>query len=221
VASSANAAVSTTAAKWFKNGTALTATGVEIEGEKTENGIFKSEIGTTEIELQSTAFTCNGCTIANTKPNTSGGAEIATGSGQIVFENVTVLKPSGCTVKGDTGVVGVVPTKTLTIHGDWMDTTTTNHHAFIQFLPPAGTTTFAQFELSGGPCIGLPKRNVSGSVFGESVKNTGEEAAEQEIAFSPTIQSTSGGGLLLGTKPAELTAKGKFKLSLGGNYKIE
>jgi hypothetical protein len=221
VATSANAAVSTTAAQWFKNGTALTETGVAIEGEKTENGIFKSEIGTTKIELQSTQFSCSGCTIFN-KAVTSKAGAVATGSGQIVFEIVTVLKPSGCTVTGETGIEGVVPTKVLRIHGDWMDTTTTNQHAFVQFLPPEGTTTFAQFELSGGECAGISgKRNVSGSVFGESVNNTGVEAAEQEIAFSGAIQSTSGGGLLLGTKAAELTAKGKFKLTAGGTYKIQ
>jgi hypothetical protein len=221
VATSANAAVSTTAAQWFKNGTALTETGVAIQGEATEDFVFISEIGSTRIELRAMKISCSGCTIFN-KAITSKAGAVATGSGKIVFEEVTVLKPSGCTVTGETGIAGVVATKTLSIHGDWMDTNTENKKAFIQFLPPAESTTFAQFELSGGECAGISgKRNVSGSVFGESVNNTGVEAAEQEIVFSPAVQTTSGAGLLLGTKPASLTGKAKFKLTAGGKYKIQ
>jgi hypothetical protein len=93
VATSANAAVSTTAAKWFKNGTALEETGAAIQGEKTESGILRSEFGTTPIELQSTKFSCSGCTIFN-KAVTSKAGAVAAGSGKIVFEEVTVLKPS-------------------------------------------------------------------------------------------------------------------------------
>jgi hypothetical protein len=124
-------------------------------------------------------------------------------------------------VRGETGIEGVLPTKVLRIHGDWMDTTT-NQHALIQFLPPEETTTFAQFELSGGECAGISgKRNMIGSLFGESVNNTRVEAAEQEIVFSPTVQATSGGGLLWFAGAAELTAKGKFKLTAGGTYRIQ
>jgi len=221
-ANSASATVSTTAARWFKNGVALTAEGVGISGVATENGTFTTELGSTKIELQSTKLSCSECKIANTKPSTTGGAEIATGGGQIVFENVTVLKPPGCLVKGETGEVGTIPTKTLRIHGDWMDTNTENKKAFIQFLPPEGTTTFVQFELSGGECAGIAgKRNVSGSLFGESVNNTGAEAAEQEIVFSSAVQSTSGASLLFGIRSAVLTAKGKFKLTGGGTFKIQ
>jgi hypothetical protein len=221
VATSANAAVSTTAAQWFKGGTALGEGNTGIEGQATENGILKSEIGSTKIKLQSTAFSCSGCNIYN-KAITGKAGTVATGSGKIVFENVTVLEPSGCTVKGETGVVGTLPTKTLSIHGDWMDTNTENKKAFIQFLPPAETTTFVQFELTGGECAAISgKRNVSGSLFSESVNNTGVEAAEQEGIVSAPVQSTSGAALFLGTKAALLTGKAKFKLTAGGTYKIQ
>jgi hypothetical protein len=217
MASSASAAVSTKAAQWYLGtapGTTLAlGTSKAMEGKATENGVLKTEIGGLPVELESTAFKCEGCKIEN-KAVTSLTPPIAYGEGKILFENVTVKKPVGCTVTGETGA-GKILTKQLTIHADWMDTTAGNEHAFVQFIPAAGaSTTFAQFELSGGECAAIGgKKNVTGSVFGESTNNTGVAAESQVIKFSEAIQTTSGGGLFVGIKPATFKGAGSFNLT--------
>ncbi|HEY2478332.1 MAG TPA: hypothetical protein VGI17_06340 [Solirubrobacterales bacterium] len=218
VANSASAAVSTTAAKFFVEGAELTGSKT-VTGSAVTNGVLESEIGTTKIKLQSTAFSCEGCKIENAAKTEKAGA-IAYGEGKIKFENVTVLEPANCTVTGETGIVGTLPTKQLAIHGDWMDTNTANQHAFVQFLPLSGGT-FAQFTLGGTGCAAISgTKNVTGSVFGESVLNTGAEAATQELVFSQAVQETTGASLLLGIKPAKFSGTGAFKLSTGEKFNI-
>jgi hypothetical protein len=231
MASSASATISTTAAQWYigaEPGVTLElAKSKTIEGVATENSVLNTEIGGLKVELESTAFSCVGCKIEN-KSVTSETPPIAFGEGKILFENVTVKKPLGCTVTGDTGV-GKIQTKQLEIHADWMDTSKggtgeppVNNHAFVQFIPVAGAaTTFAQFELAGGECVVLGgKKNVTGTVFGESVNNTGIAAQEQGLKFSEGIQTTSGGSLLVGIKPVIFKGAGKFLINKAELFNI-
>ncbi|HEY2477279.1 MAG TPA: hypothetical protein VGI17_00950 [Solirubrobacterales bacterium] len=219
MASSASAAVETMPGKFFVEGALLTGSKT-VTGSAVTNGVLESEIGTTKIKLQSTAFSCEGCKIENAAKTEKAGA-IAFGEGKIVFENVTVVEPANCTVTGETGVLGKVPTKQLAIHGDWMDTVEAQKHAFIQFLPLSGGT-FAQFTLGGAGCAAISgAKNVSGTVFGESKLNTGEEAATQELVFSQAVQETTGASLLLGIKPAKFSGTGAFKLTTGEKFSIK
>jgi hypothetical protein len=114
-----------------------------------------------------------------------------------------------------------VITKSLNIHGDWMDTTTSNKHAFLQFVPASGAV-FAQFELSGSGCPAISgKKNIAGSLFAETSNNTGAEQAEEEWIFSPTVQTTTGAGLFVGAKAASFTGSGAWRLTGGGNFTIK
>ncbi|HEY2477278.1 MAG TPA: hypothetical protein VGI17_00945 [Solirubrobacterales bacterium] len=218
MASSASATVVTKAANFRVGGAVLTGSKT-VTGSAVTNGVLESEIGTTKIKLQSTAFSCEGCKIEN-KEVTENLGSVAYGEGKIVLENVTVLEPANCTVTGETGVLGKVPTKPLKIHGDFMDTNTANQHGFVQFLPLSGGT-FAQFTLGGAGCAAISgAKNVSGTVFGESILNTGEESATQELVFSQAVQETTGASLLLGIKPAKFSGKGAFELSTGEKFSI-
>ncbi|HEY2477315.1 MAG TPA: hypothetical protein VGI17_01140, partial [Solirubrobacterales bacterium] len=146
---------------------------------------------------------------------------IAFGESKIVLEEVKVVEPANCTVTGDTGIVGTVPTKKMSIHGDWMDTHTANQHAFLQFIPLEGGAFF-QFELGGTGCAAFSgKKNLTGSLFAESKVNTNESSVKQELVFSRLVQETSGASLLLGTKPATLSATGAFELSTKELFSIK
>jgi hypothetical protein len=222
IACSASAAVSTTAAKWFANGTALTETalGLTVKGVAAHD-TFTTEIGTTKVHFTIPAVSCDATCVARNRPITSKAGAVATGGVKLRFESVSVVEPAGCTVTSEAGISGQILTKSLALHADWMDTMTTNKKAFVQFIPETGTT-IAQFELSGGECAGISgKRNISGSFFAESKNNTGVESKIQELVFSPAVQSTSGGGLLVGTKPAEFTGTIALEASSGASLKIE
>jgi hypothetical protein len=229
MASSASATISTTAAQWYIGpapGTTLAlGTSKGIGGQATTNWVLTTEIGGLPVELDSTAFDCVGCKIEN-KSVTEKVPPIAYGEGRILFTNVTVKKPLNCVVSGTNPpgvlVAGQILTSELVIHADWMDTSRggtgeppVNNHAFVQVIPKAGAaTTFAHFELSGGECAAIGgTKNVTGSLYGESVNNTGVAALEQRLLFSPAIQNTAGGALFVGTKPANLSGSGNFFIS--------
>jgi|GEM_PF-2694480 len=242
MASSASAAVETVAAQWYTGagpttlavGTTKTVTGKVAEhpviGKK---GELTTTIATLPVKLTSTGFECVGCTIQNkavngkkeTEPTTTEKANvIAYGSGKIKFTGVTVDEPVNCTVKSsETGTAGVIETKDLVIHGDWMDTNKENSKAFIQFLPKAGpTAAFASFFLEGEGCKAIKGTyNVTGSVFGESANNTGVGAVTQNLTFSPAVQTTTGAQLKVGANTANFTGTGAFSLSSEESFQIK
>jgi hypothetical protein len=224
MASSASATVATTAAQWYigaEPGVTLELTKSKtIKGVATSNEVLTTEIGGLPVELVSTEFECEGCKIEN-KSVTEKVPPIAYGEGKILFKNVKVKKPLNCTVSGETGE-GKILTKQLVIHADWMDTSKggtgeppVNNHAVVQFIPAAGAaTSFAQFEIGGGECAAIAgKRNLLGSFFVETTKNTGVAALDQGINFNEAVQKTAGGGLLLGIKPANLSGSANFFIS--------
>jgi hypothetical protein len=222
MASSAFGAVETVGAKWFTGSSPTELTGSKsITAKMIEDpglGVlskFNTEIGGLPVELTSTEIECSGCTIEN-KEVTSKPGKVAFGSGKIVFKNVTAMLPENCTVKSEAGVAGEVGTKALNIHGDFMDTNTENKHDFVEFVPQAGAgTTFAQFKLSGAGCSAIAGTyNVTGTVFGESVNNTGVGAAEQGLILGSAVQATTGSELKVGVKSATLTGRASF--SIGG-----
>ncbi|HEY2478331.1 MAG TPA: hypothetical protein VGI17_06335 [Solirubrobacterales bacterium] len=218
MANTASATVSTTGATFFVEGAELTGSKT-VTGKAVTNGSLDTEIGSTHTKLEFPKLSCEGCKIENAAKTEKAGA-IAVGEVKIVFEEVKVIEPANCTVTGETGVLGKVPTKLLAIHGDWMDTVEANKHAFVQFLPLSGGTFF-QFELSGTGCAAVSgPKNVTGSLFAESKLNTGESSAKQELVFSPTVQKTTKAALLVGIKEAELSATGAFELSTGEKFNI-
>jgi hypothetical protein len=199
----------------------LTETGLGLTAEAVTHDTFTFEIGTTMVHLTIPRVACDATCVAKNKPITSKAGAVASGSGKLRLEGVTVVEPAGCTVSSEAGVSGEIVTKSLVFHGDWMDTNTANTKAFVQFLPETGAT-FAQFELSGGECAGLSgKKNITGSVFGESKLSTGVESKVQELVFSTGVQETAGAGLLVGTKAAQFSGTIAVKASSGASLKIE
>jgi len=227
VASSASAAVTTERAEWYTGaspGTTLVGDlGINLETVEHTDGlvhaIFSSTIGTTPIELTATGTKCIGCQITNKEVTGKAGA-IAYGTGQVEFTGVTVKLPVGCTVASEKGVANTVLTRSLEIHGDWMDTNTANKHAFIQFRPTGEATVFAQFQLGNCGALNGPY-NVTGTLFVESKKNTGEFGTSQEAESSKAINETAGGGLKLGANAASLTGTVKATLANGASFAIK
>ena len=81
--------------------------------------------------------------------------------------------------------------------------------AIVKFTPEAGETTgFVSFELGGGSCplAGTPIVP-KGVVYAKPVNKTGVFATNQEVAFSPTINSAAGGSLKVGEKTATLEGR--------------
>jgi hypothetical protein len=231
LASSASAAVSTTRAEWYTGaspGTTLpvgTDEAVSLEmvehPEIGKKSVFTTTIAGLPVKLTSTALSCSECKITNKEVTEKAGA-IAYGTGTVNFENVTVSEPAGCKVSSDTGVAGKVTTKLLEIHADWMDTTAGNNKAFIQIRPDNGGAVFAQFKLSGGGCEAIEgSYNVTGSLFHESISDTGVFATQQGCFFGPFVQTTAGAGLKVGANAATLTGSARTKLVSGKSYTIK
>ena len=228
-ASSAFATVETKAAQWYTGPSAASQTTLvgsqPVTAEVDVEGTLETEIGGLKVKLKSKKFSCRSCTIENKVVGTGAGV-IASGTGKITFEEVSVVEPANCTVSDSAeegGTLGMVSTKQLNIHGDWMDTNTANKHAFIAFVPAAGaTTTFAQFVLGGTGCSSISgAKNVTGTVFGESANNTEVPAEVQTLSFSPTIQATAGAELKVGTKVANFTGAGNFRTPVPGKTFFE
>ncbi|HEY2477317.1 MAG TPA: hypothetical protein VGI17_01150 [Solirubrobacterales bacterium] len=217
-AGSASAAGETVGAKFFVEGAEL-AGSKTVTGSAVTNGVLETEIAGLPVKLESKKLSCQSCKIEN-KEVTSKAGKVAFGSGTIKFEEASVVEPKSCTVKDEGGTLSQVVTKPLFIHGDWMDTTKANERAFVQLIPQTGST-FAQFTLGGTGCEAIAgARNVTGSVFGESANKTGFEAAKQELVLSPTVQSTTGAKLLVGTKEAKFTGTSAFELSTKEKFMI-
>jgi hypothetical protein len=223
VAGSTSAAVTTTAAEWYTGASpgttlpvgtdqAITATiGTHpVIGAKFR---LSASIGGVPIEFTATGVGCVGCKITNAVV-TSGTTPVAMAAGVIKFTGVTLDTPTGCTVRNETatGPVGVIETKPLTVHADFMSGTV----AYQQFFPTAGATgTFATIYLEGGNCSGIAgPYNVKGTLFSEAKNATGVQAATQENVFSQAVQTAAGAELKLGSVKAELTGTGIF--SIGG-----
>jgi hypothetical protein len=218
-ANSASAAATTTRAEWYTGAGA----GVTLAGEQNLTASIKSGttftlmttiLGTT-VHLTATGVECVGCKISNAEETSKAGA-IAIGKGNLKFTGVTAMEPTGCTVRNgsSTGAVGVIETKPLIVHGDWM--VAGNEKGYQQFIPQAGATAnFATVWLGGGNCTAIEgPYNVKGTAFTRSANNTGVSEATQEASINAAIQSETGGALTLGENPVELVGSAVF--SIGG-----
>jgi hypothetical protein len=215
IASSASAAATTEAAEWYTgtgSGTTLpVGTDQAITASIGTKFQLNSSVGGTPVELTATGLECVGCKITNAVV-TSGTTPVAMGKGKIKFTGVTADAPTGCTVRNEssTGTVGVIETKPLVVHADFM----IGSVAYQQFFPETGTN-FATIFLGGGNCSGIEgPYNVKGTVFSKAVNATGTQATTQENLFSQAIQTEAGAELKLGSVKAELSGSGIF--SIGG-----
>jgi len=236
-ASSASAAVETSPVQWYTGATAGTvatltedtAVTARSSGAATLTGILNGQA----YELSTSTIECLNCKITNEEVTSTAG-KVAIGKGEIKFSSVSVLKPSGCTVNGITSggaseATGIVTTRPLTVHADWMDNEKkeekTNKKGFINFFPTAGATTvFAGLQFVGASCPIAGKFNVTGTLYGESSNETGVMSKEQPVNFSAAIQSTTGASLKLGpTNVTTLTGTGIFETDeekVGGGKKF-
>jgi hypothetical protein len=216
---SASGAVTTSAAQWYTGASP----GTTLAGEQaltTSIGEYPelgkkwtwhwSFFGLT-IHITVTGLECVGCKISNAEVTAKAG-KIAIGRGKLKFTGVTAMAPSGCTIRNatETGTVGVIETKPMVVHADWMNTT----KAYQQFFPETGSS-FATIYIEGGGCEAIEgPYNLTGTLFGEAKNPTGVQAGTQEVVFSPAIQTAAGGELKIGTTPFEMTGTGAF--SIGG-----
>jgi hypothetical protein len=200
MASSAFAKAETVSVNW-KTGTTeagvTTLVGSQaVTASATENGILETTVAEAPLTLKSTALSCVSCTITN-----SSGAK---GSGQIKFENVTVVTPAACKVSG-----GSVTTKALAVDATYMEGTTN----LIQFKPASGAT-FATVKLEG--CSIAGSYNVTGVVYGKSANATKVYKTSQTVNFTPSINTTAGGELHFEAEEAKLTGGAAF--AAGGKF---
>jgi hypothetical protein len=232
VAASASATVSTTAVQWY---TGATEAGVTTLAEKTDTPVttrlpaggaatLTGTLNGQAYELKTEEIECLSCNITNEKVTSNTTTPVAIGKGQIKFKNVKVLTPANCTVGGIAAgeveeAAGTVTTRPLTVHADFMDTTTTNKHDFLNFFPTTGTV-FAGLNFVGTKCPIAGKFNVTGQLYGESELNTGVMATEQPVVFNSTVQETTGSTLKLGpTNTTTLTGTSIFETDKTGEAK--
>jgi hypothetical protein len=207
LASNALAKAITQDVKWYTGaGLAKELGGAETLGaEAVAAGTFSTKVGVNEIELEWTGVECVECTIQN-----AGGAAI--GSGKLKFTGVKVVKPAGC------AVAATLTTKALSLQADWMEENPTTHLPeepnYWKFAPTAGEeTAFVTFELTGMGCALAGTFIPKGTLFVRSANATNTAAVAQETVSSAAINAGAGGTLHVGTEPAVLTGRIKFKLS--------
>jgi hypothetical protein len=194
LAGSAFATATTTAAKWYTgSGTELTGSQA-ITAEQSGSATFTTTVMVpVTVQVHATGVECVSCSISN-----SGGS--GTGTGKLKFTGVSVEQPPHCATASS------VTTEKLTIGPDYMESV----NALTKFAPAAGDTAgFMQFELT--ECQIPISMVAKGFIFGKDANVTGVQAASQTVNFSPTINSTAGGTLAVGTEPLGYTASDIFK----------
>jgi hypothetical protein len=223
MSSDASGAVTTQRAEWYTGSTASGVTtlagdaivAAQIGTHPSIGAKFVSSvsIGGVVITITATGLECVECEITNSEVTEKAGAA-AIGKGKLKFTGVTISTPSGCIVRNGSasGAVGVVETKPLVIHADWVE----ESKNFEQWMPQSGTALWTVY-LEGGSCAAITGAyNVTGTLFSEAQNATGVFATEQPVVFSPAVQTTTGAALKVGSKTAELTGTAIFKLN--GQY---
>jgi hypothetical protein len=213
-AGSASAAAVTEPAEWYigaSPGSTLTEDrGLSASAKSGTTFTLHGTISGTSVDLTMTGLECVECKITNSPVTEKSGA-VAMGKGKLKFTGVTVDTPVGCTVRNgsSSGSVGLIETKPLVFHADWM-----HEGKWFQHWFPASSNVIATFLLEGGSCPVAGTYNLKGTVFSEATNNTGVQAVAQEFVFSPVIQTTAGAEMTLGPNAAELVGTGVF--SAGG-----
>jgi hypothetical protein len=218
------AAASVAQANWTIEGKTLPELGIEKESVevKTHNKkplTLTAEVGATKVEISAKSIECTAkveCTIDNGL-GANLGKQTDHSSGQLTFTEVSVVKPSSCTVHSPGATAGTVTTQPLTdtVIMDPNGSTAT----FDTFFPETGTA-FVNLEFGGGTCpfneLSLP---VQGQTCGRAVHTSGttedlasltkEQFLEQGLQFNEAEQKTAGCLLYLNNnkeKPAYLDA---------------
>jgi hypothetical protein len=187
-------------AKWYTGASpgALLTTPETVSTVAVGTGTFRTESeGGVKYAVQSKKVSCIECKIENV-----GGT--AVGSGQLKFEELSVLEPADCVTTSRITTTG------LTVAANFMEGTSAVE--LIKFTPTKGeTTAFATVPITG--CALETTLVPKGNVFVSAQNETGVQAVEQEIHSSATINKNAGGSLKVGSKEASLEASAKFKLS--------
>ena len=197
-ASSSFAAATTSDVQWYTgSGTGTLLSGVAAIGSSLSgtSGTLTTTAAGTTYTLHFTGIDCSSCTFSN-----SGGT--AVGSGELVFTGVTITAPPGCTVPS------TIRTDALSIRADWMNGSVD----YFELEPTAGPTAqFAMVAVTN--CAQATSLPLKGTLFTETTNATGTPAVQQQVNSSPTINSTAGGTLHVGTETASLTFALKFRMT--------
>lgn len=185
-----------------------------MSGEGTANGVKAHAVlkeGTTATlkgEVLNSKVTITATTLSSSSGTIFQEGTLAKDSGILEFSGLSVDEPAGCKVKS--------PIKTKELTSELVDHAG-NEHAYDKFFPETGEV-FATVTIEG--CAIAGSYNVKGKVYGEANK-WATPAAKQPLAFSPAINTTLGGELTLGTKPAELTLEGVNTLESGKSFSAD
>ena len=191
LAMTAVAASAANASEWYIGATKLSGS-EEVKAEASEKFTLESEVLGAKFKLTATTLSCAGCTISNP------GAKSA---GKLSFTGLTVDEPAGCSVASPITTNALVDEVIMDPSG--------GEATFDKFTPAEGTT-FVNIKITN--CAAAGTYPVKGTVTGRS-NNTGVAAIKQPLTFNAAEQTTGGGALTLGNKPASLTGKALNYLS--------
>jgi len=124
--------------------------------------------------------------------------EAGTDSGTLVFSELSVTKPSGCSITS--------PLKTKALKTELAEVKGTPYDKFM----PAEGSTVASIVISG--CAITGSYSLTGSFYGQ-VEPLTTELSSQPVTFSKAINEAAGGALFFGKEPVSLGGQATYSLS--------
>jgi hypothetical protein len=202
VANSASAAFTTGHSRWLdSSGNTLTEAPVTCSNVGTFT--LLSTIAGSEVELTAGKLACS----SNAKIATtgSGASQMAVDSGTLVFSEVTVMKPLGCTVAEST-----ITTEPLSTNLEMEGTA-----VYDKFVPTSGEK-FAVVKIR--KCAAEGNYNVTGYIRGRSPNTTGTQSTNQKLIFDAASNVAPISELKLGGNAASLLGEANNELATGASF---
>jgi len=206
--------LTTKKAVWSNSGVAFGSTegtGKEPKCSAASNLVLKGTIIGSEAELTATTVSCAG----RLWNEGTGESTMAVGKGTLSFGGITVNKPSGCKLNGQTNGSATLTTESLTIDVQMHDVGEVETPIPVVVFKPVGEK-FATIKLTG--CAAEGSYKVTGSSVGEASNNTGVSAVNQPLTFNTTTNEA--GSLTLAGNPATITGQANNELVGGAAFQV-
>lgn len=186
-ASSAAALPVTPESKWMVAGAALGAGKTKnLQCSVFRNLILTGKVFAQEVEIEASAAECPAGAVIEQE------GFHAIEKETLKLTGLTVLKPAACTT------AAAITTKALVVKS-YLE----KKVIYTKFEPAMGTL-IAEVPLTGALCAIEGLYALKGTVFALPLLGTNEEALDQTLSFSSTIQTNGGGAMTLGPNPAQL-----------------